>query len=145
VQAGAPELAVVHVESQRAHQVQAGAGVGAQPDHVAGVGRDLGLVEDEVEHRAGRRAGGGQHIRSPRYQAMVFPSVPMKRPLSLSPSASIPRSTPSTASSGEVSASLPPMSVRTQPGLKAATTMPRSASAWASCTVAMFSAALLSA
>src|SRR5688572_18522156 len=27
-----------------------GAGVGAQADHVAGVRRDLGLVQDDVEH-----------------------------------------------------------------------------------------------
>jgi hypothetical protein len=36
--------AVVHREAQRLHQVQRAAGVGRQPDHVAGVGRDLGCT-----------------------------------------------------------------------------------------------------
>ena len=48
VQPRALELAVVHAEAQRLDQVQPAAGVGAQPDHVAGVGRDLGLVENDA-------------------------------------------------------------------------------------------------
>ena len=39
-----------HREAERLDQVQAAAGIGAQPDCVAGVGRNLGPVQDDVEH-----------------------------------------------------------------------------------------------
>jgi hypothetical protein len=51
VQPGALQLLVVHREAERFDQVQRAAGVGGQPDHVAGVRRDLGVDEDDVEHR----------------------------------------------------------------------------------------------
>ena len=47
---GALELLVVHRKAERFDQVQRAAGVGREPDHVAGVGRDLGVDEDDVEH-----------------------------------------------------------------------------------------------
>jgi hypothetical protein len=50
VEAGAPQVAVVHREAQRLDQVQGAAGVGREADHVAGVGRDLGRDEHDVEH-----------------------------------------------------------------------------------------------
>ena len=59
VQPGAAQLPVVQREPERLDQVQPRAGVGAQPDHVAGVGRDLGRMQDDVEHR---RAGRPCHV-----------------------------------------------------------------------------------
>ena len=53
VQARAAHGLLVDVEAERRDQVQARAGVGAQADHVAGVRRDLGLVQDDVKHRLG--------------------------------------------------------------------------------------------
>ena len=41
---------VVEAEAERAHEVQRRARVGAEPDRVAGVRRDFGLEEDDVEH-----------------------------------------------------------------------------------------------
>src|SRR5580765_3296522 len=53
VEAGAPEAAVVHRKAQRFDEVEPAAGVRREPDDVAGVGRDLRLHEDDVEHQAG--------------------------------------------------------------------------------------------
>ena len=50
IQPGAPQQLVVHREAQRLDQVQLAAGVGTEPDHVAGVRRDFGVDEDDVEH-----------------------------------------------------------------------------------------------
>src|SRR5699024_7478491 len=50
VEAGAPELRVRQVEPQGLDEVQHAAGDRRQPDRVARVRRDLGLVEDDVEH-----------------------------------------------------------------------------------------------
>ena len=58
VEAGARERAVGEEEAERPHEVEPAAGVRAQAQHVAGVRRDLGLVEDDVEHR-GISAGPG--------------------------------------------------------------------------------------
>ena len=49
VQAGAAQLGVVHVE-QGVHEVEHGAGVGAQADRRPGVARDARLKEDDVQH-----------------------------------------------------------------------------------------------
>lgn len=43
VEPGPPELSVVECEGERRDQVQGGAGIGAKPDNIAGIGRDLGL------------------------------------------------------------------------------------------------------
>ena len=52
IEPGPPYRARIEPEAQRLDEVQAGAGVGAQPDDVAGIGRDLGLEQDDVQwHR----------------------------------------------------------------------------------------------
>ena len=51
IEAGTAQPGVVHLEAERLDQVQARAGVGAQADHVAGVGRNLRLVKHHLEHR----------------------------------------------------------------------------------------------
>ena len=48
VQPRAPQELVVHRKPQRLDQMQGAAGVGRQPDDVAGVGRNFGLDQDEV-------------------------------------------------------------------------------------------------
>ena len=50
VQTGTTQLAVVHREAQWLHQMQCAARVGSQPDDVAGVGRYLGLNQNNVKH-----------------------------------------------------------------------------------------------
>ena len=49
IQPGAFELLVFQRKAQRLHQMQYHAGIGAQADDVAGVGRDFWLVEDEIK------------------------------------------------------------------------------------------------
>ena len=49
VEAGALQSLIINPEAQRSHQMQPCAGVGGQPDDVAGVGCDFRLVEDDVE------------------------------------------------------------------------------------------------
>ena len=58
VEPRALELLVVHGKAERLDQVQPRTGVGAQPDHIAGVGRNLRVDEHDVEHGGGilRRA-----------------------------------------------------------------------------------------
>src|SRR6266480_706722 len=56
VETGAPKLPVVDGETERLDQMQTCAGIRREPDHVAGVRRDLGLHEDDLKHRAGRSA-----------------------------------------------------------------------------------------
>lgn len=46
----AAQSLVFEHESQRPHQMQPRPGVGRQPDHVAGVGRNLRLEKDDLEH-----------------------------------------------------------------------------------------------
>jgi hypothetical protein len=50
VQTGALELSILQTETERANQVELSAGIGAKPDHVAGVRRDLGLVKHDMKH-----------------------------------------------------------------------------------------------
>jgi len=53
IQPGAGQMLVGQVESERLDQVEPTAGIGREADDVAGVGRDLGLEENDFEHRAG--------------------------------------------------------------------------------------------
>ena len=50
IQPCAAHLGVIDGKAQRFDEVQGAAGVGAQADDVAGVGRDFGLDKDDVEH-----------------------------------------------------------------------------------------------
>ena len=50
VKPGAPHVLVLHRKTERLYQVQAAAGIGRQPDHIAGVGRNFGLDENYIEH-----------------------------------------------------------------------------------------------
>jgi hypothetical protein len=50
IETGTAQVAVVHPEAQRLDEVQVGCRVRRQPDHVAGVGRYLGMDEDDGEH-----------------------------------------------------------------------------------------------
>jgi hypothetical protein len=51
------QLLVVDRKTEGLHEVQARTGVGAQPDHVARVGRDFRAKENDVEHQALRVSG----------------------------------------------------------------------------------------
>ena len=53
IQPRTAHLGVVDGKAQRFDEVQGAAGVGAQADDVAGVGRDFGLDKDDVEHGGG--------------------------------------------------------------------------------------------
>jgi len=59
VKPGAAELAVIQGESKRAYQVQMRAGIGAQADDIAGIGRDFGLVQDDIKHGVGYKTAVG--------------------------------------------------------------------------------------
>ena len=48
--AGPTEIAVFHAEAEWLHQVEAAAGIGTEPDGVAGVGRNLRFEQDDIEH-----------------------------------------------------------------------------------------------
>jgi len=50
IEPGAPHFRRIQVESQRPDQMQRRADIGAQPDDVAGIRRNFGLIEDQVEH-----------------------------------------------------------------------------------------------
>ena len=50
IQPRTAHLSVVDGKAQRFDEVQGAAGIGAQADDVAGVGRDFGLNKDDVEH-----------------------------------------------------------------------------------------------
>ena len=47
---GVTQARIVEFESERFDQMQLCAGIGAQPDHVAGIGRNLRLVEHDMQH-----------------------------------------------------------------------------------------------
>ena len=53
VEAGAAQARLVEPESQRFHQMQRAAGVGAKPYNVARVRGDFRLIQDDVEHGPG--------------------------------------------------------------------------------------------
>jgi hypothetical protein len=70
VETRAAQLAIVHPESQRLDEMELGAGIRRQPDHVAGIGRDFGMDKDDGEHLQGsgiRDQGSGI-----RYQESVI-------------------------------------------------------------------------
>ncbi len=50
VESGTFELAVVQGKTKWVDEMEPGTGIGAQAYNVAGVGRNFGLVEDDVEH-----------------------------------------------------------------------------------------------
>jgi hypothetical protein len=50
IQAGAGQLPVFQIEAERLHQMQSGTGIRGQPYHIAGIGRDFGLEEDDMKH-----------------------------------------------------------------------------------------------
>src|SRR5439155_16102150 len=64
VEAGALQLAIVEPEAQRLDQVQLGAGVRCQSNDVAGVGRDLGLNENDRHHGATIQSAPGGSVRA---------------------------------------------------------------------------------
>src|SRR5262245_1535435 len=53
VEPGAPELPILHREAERLDEMKPAAGVRCQANDISGVGRDLGLNEDDVEHQDG--------------------------------------------------------------------------------------------
>ena len=52
-EAGAPKPGLVELKPQRFDEVQHATGIGAEPYDVAGVGGNLRLIEDDVEHDPG--------------------------------------------------------------------------------------------
>jgi len=50
IEAGTAQALIVQLEAQRFYQVQTAAGIGAEPDNVAGIRRNLRLKKDHVEH-----------------------------------------------------------------------------------------------
>src|SRR5438094_10147499 len=58
VEARALQLPIREREPERLHEMQARSGIGAQPDHVARVRGNLGVDEDDVDHRV-QPAGSG--------------------------------------------------------------------------------------
>jgi len=52
VEAGPPEPGVIEIESERSYQMQTIPGIDAQSHEIPGIGRDLRLVENDVEHRS---------------------------------------------------------------------------------------------
>src|SRR3569832_2156304 len=50
IQSRATQARVVELEAQLTDQVQRRAGIGAEANDVAGVGRELGLIEDDMKH-----------------------------------------------------------------------------------------------
>src|ERR1700674_753045 len=54
VQAGAAHLCVVEGKTEWLYQMQTHTGIGAQPNDVAGIGGNLGLVENQVDARVRR-------------------------------------------------------------------------------------------
>jgi len=50
IQSRAFELTIIQLKSKWADQMQMCPGIGAQTDNIAGIGRDFGLVEEDVEH-----------------------------------------------------------------------------------------------
>jgi hypothetical protein len=51
VEAGSFQSRVGELEPQRLNQVQDGAGIGAQADDIAGIWRNLRLIQNHVKHR----------------------------------------------------------------------------------------------
>jgi MSHA biogenesis protein MshE len=51
IQSGANQLFVLQRETERFDQMQMTAGIGAQPDDIAGIRRNLGLIQNHVKHK----------------------------------------------------------------------------------------------
>jgi len=51
VHARTPQPVLAELEAERLYQMQPSAGVGAEPDDVAGVRRDFRVNQDDLEHR----------------------------------------------------------------------------------------------
>ncbi len=49
IEPGAPHAGIVEREAERFDQMQLGAGIGAQANDVAGVGRDFRLDQDDMK------------------------------------------------------------------------------------------------
>lgn len=65
IQSGAAQMLVAQVKAQRLYQVQIAAGIGAEANDVACVGRDFGLKEDDGKHGGRdslRTRGGLNHV-----------------------------------------------------------------------------------
>jgi hypothetical protein len=52
VEAGPPEPGIIEIEPERSYQMQTIPGIDAQPHEIPGIGRDLRLMENDVEHRS---------------------------------------------------------------------------------------------
>lgn len=50
IQAGTLELAVIQRKAERMEQMQTAAGIGAKAYDIAGVGRNLRLIQDNMKH-----------------------------------------------------------------------------------------------
>jgi hypothetical protein len=50
IETGAAQLLVAQIESERLHQMQPTAGIGGQPDDIAGIRRDFRFNQDDFEH-----------------------------------------------------------------------------------------------
>lgn len=50
IQPRPPDPCFIEMESERTHQVQRGAGIAAQANDIACIGRDFGLVKHHVQH-----------------------------------------------------------------------------------------------
>jgi hypothetical protein len=50
VEPGPTQLPLLEIEPERLDQVQAGAGVRAHPDDIAGIGRDFRAVQNHLKH-----------------------------------------------------------------------------------------------
>ena len=50
IQTGSAQSAIVKFESQGLNKMQFGTRIGAESDYIAGIGRDLRLIEGDVEH-----------------------------------------------------------------------------------------------
>ena len=75
VEPGPLHARIVQPEPERPHEVQRRAGIGAEPDDVAGVRRDFGLEEDDVEHRRGQSAFAGARGKGDRPLLIYAPWI----------------------------------------------------------------------
>ena len=50
VEARAAQRPLIHIESERVNEMQPSPDIGAQTDDVAGIGRNLRLIQNQVEH-----------------------------------------------------------------------------------------------
>src|ERR1700754_5306392 len=60
IQSGAAQAGVVQLETKRSHQVQSRAGIGAQANDIARIGRNLRSEQDDVGHALIMRPSAGR-------------------------------------------------------------------------------------